>query len=353
MNIRLLARVAVAAALALLPAPALAAVLYVAPNGTDVNCGPITQPCLTIGQAIANAVDGDHVIVGPGVYGDVKGDGSFTGPGAECAVRDAGTCVFVVVVNKRIVLDSSAGAGATSIVAPAGIATQQVVSIQAPGVVFGRRGRGFTLRGAVAGVGLFRADLTGPLANARVEGNFVMGSLSGIDAEATTRALLTGNLLRATQTGIFVGEDGIVDGNVVVEGIGVGINATDEIGTITDNYLLGNRFGIETAGGSGQIVRNTIAENTETGIVFGSGSYGPLMVTSNNIFANDLRPISQNCGVTIGAAQVLNLERNYWGSATGPGPDPADAVCIVSPGVAPDTTPFATRPFAINNTVGR
>jgi hypothetical protein len=69
--------------LLLLAAPALAANRFVANNGTDSGtCGATSATaCRSISQAIANASPGDHVIVGPGIYGDIDGDGVFT-PGS-------------------------------------------------------------------------------------------------------------------------------------------------------------------------------------------------------------------------------------------------------------------------------
>jgi len=36
------------------------------------------------------------------------------------------------------------------------------------------------------------------------------------------------------------------------------------------------------------------------------------------------------------------MPSNYWGTATGPGPEPADALCSGT-----TATPFATKPFNV------
>jgi len=66
------------------------ATLNVANNGVDSDiCGAASAPCRSISQAIANAADGDTVVVGPGRYGDLNGDGRLGGPGEEAVRRAA------------------------------------------------------------------------------------------------------------------------------------------------------------------------------------------------------------------------------------------------------------------------
>lgn len=57
-----------AAALSLLSSPALAATLYVAPNGNDANPGTSAAPLATPGRALALAVPGDTVLLRGGSY---------------------------------------------------------------------------------------------------------------------------------------------------------------------------------------------------------------------------------------------------------------------------------------------
>src|SRR5437868_2725709 len=83
-----------------------ALVLHVANNGVDTQaCGAKDAPCRSISQAIANAKDGDRILVGPGRYGDLNGNGSFSDSGDESAELNFG-CVCMIKVNKSIQLKS-------------------------------------------------------------------------------------------------------------------------------------------------------------------------------------------------------------------------------------------------------
>jgi hypothetical protein len=60
-------------------APADALLRYVANNGVDsATCGTLAAPCRSITRAIAHAVAGDTIVVGPGRYGDIDEDGHST-----------------------------------------------------------------------------------------------------------------------------------------------------------------------------------------------------------------------------------------------------------------------------------
>src|SRR5437899_12678615 len=68
-------------------------------------------------------------------------------------------------------------------------------------------------------------------------------------------------------------------------------------------------------------------------------------ITDNNIFGNG------SCGLQNNTGALVTASRNFWGAATGPGSDPADAVC----NDASSTTivePVATKPFNINVKIG-
>ena len=64
----------------------LANTLSVANNGLDsATCGSSAAPCRSISQAIANASEGDTIVVGPGRYGDLNGNRIFGEVGEETA----------------------------------------------------------------------------------------------------------------------------------------------------------------------------------------------------------------------------------------------------------------------------
>ena len=78
------------------------------------------------------------------------------------------------------------------------------------------------------------------------------------------------------------------------------------------------------------------------------------MLTSNNFANNGVHAdptAGPNCAVVNFTADSVNAERNFWGAASGPGPDPADRACNT---VGPvDTAPFLTRAVTITNQAGR
>src|SRR5262245_28947258 len=95
--------------------PAAARTLNVAMNGEDgMDCGDDREPCRTITVAIANAVPGDTVEVGPGLYGDLNRDNDMNDLDEEGAFGLA-SCNCAVDVNKRVTLRSRDGADVTVI----------------------------------------------------------------------------------------------------------------------------------------------------------------------------------------------------------------------------------------------
>jgi hypothetical protein len=85
----------------------------VADNAVDQpGCRSKASPCRSISQAIANAMPGDEIVVGPGAYGDLNGDGSLSLPGEE---NGAPGCACMLASNKAVSLTSSDGAAAAPI----------------------------------------------------------------------------------------------------------------------------------------------------------------------------------------------------------------------------------------------
>ena len=86
--------------------------LRVSPNGEDSQtCGDsLSQACRSISQAVANALDGDRILVAPGRYGDLNRNGLLGEEGEEFGL-DA--CRCMIYVDKRIQLVSERGADGT------------------------------------------------------------------------------------------------------------------------------------------------------------------------------------------------------------------------------------------------
>ena len=328
-------------------APLDAATLHVANNGIDSDrCGTSNAPCRSVSRAIVNAAVGDTIVVGPGRYGDLDGDGSFGGPGEEAG--PAG-CGCMIEVNKRLTLQSSDGAGVT--ILDASLAELNGIVVHADGVTFGGGSRrGFTIVNArheglhVEGNGV------------TVAGNVAVGNgLSGFVAIAVVG---TGNIvadnaaISNANVGFQVNGDGTVTGNVASANLeGFRINTTGQV-QFTQNVASGNRTlgfsSVVGAGGVLEIRRNSFLGNRGLGIsLFASptGAVTGTVITDNNIFGNG------SCGLQNNTGALVTASGNFWGAATGPGSDPADAVC----NDASSTTvvePVATQPFNINVKIG-
>jgi parallel beta-helix repeat protein len=355
-----------------------AGTLHVADNGTDnPACGDRSVPCRSISQAIINASEGDTILVGPGRYGDLNSDGDFDDPGEEAARLDCGTSAAVICIDKRLTVLSTNGAAATVLDA-AGASIEglaNVVLITADGVLFGKKHQGFTITGG-AHYGL-NVQETG---NVRITGNsarnnpdigFILTAAGGgIHAEDN---LASGNGTAGFWAQTFGTDQLVLTNNTAVDNPGGGFfvigNASHQvIGNtasrngggfalngngflLKNNTITANGEGIGTGGnfaGGYTIVRNTIVGNQFAGIHFGFDTASS-QVHENNIFGNG--DFVENCGVINESPNAMNATNNYWGAASGPGPNPADnagpdSSCDVS-GSNTTVEPFAPKQFVI------
>ncbi len=314
--------------------------LYVANNGINStlcgffviggsNCGAKEFPCRSISCAIREAAAGDVILVGPGAYGDLDGDGTIAERGEE--LGGAG-CDCMLLVNKSVTIVSTDGAAATVIDARTSAVDKNVL-IMATDVVFGAPGKGFmvTTTGALFPNGI---EING--AEVTVRGNQILGDLvdpdgEGIRAREPTSGpvLIEGNQIIGWAKAIEAATP-----NTTVRKNQVSLNAATAIDAETNTLVVGN---VATRNGSGigltdsaSAVGNAVYGSTSSGI-FGSSSG---IAEKNNIVGNE-------CGM-LGSAG-FPATNNFWGAATGPGPDPADDVCSGTPTV----TPFATKPFKV------
>jgi hypothetical protein len=317
-----------------------AAVVRVANDGVDgPGCGGLTDPCRTITRAIANAVDGDRILVGPGRYGDVDGNGLLSGPEEEVPAdsRDRST----ISVNKRLTIESAAGAAATVIET----IHRDGVKLLVAGTVFGGRSKGFTVRGLGAPDESGITAGGGGNAVTRIVDNVVTGfrNGSGIDA-AGDRVEITGNVISESAVGVEVSTpSAVISGNAIVRN-SVGVSALSAGLTMQGNLVSANDVGVVVGFGAGTLQRNVILANRRCGVEVTGASR--LSVTLGNIFGNGG---STNCGIqNHDTTLVVDATRNYWGSDSGPGANPAD-----QPAGPVDFVPFATRPYSIAVETGR
>lgn len=312
-----------------------AATLYVANNGVDSGtCGAQTAPCRSITQTITNASDGDTVIVGPGRYGDLDFDETPSLPGEDDGVW----------VNKALTIESSHGAQATLLYGNLNN-NGMLVELTASGATFGRPGHGFTLTtGASTGWWQYRNTVRtgGETSAISVSGNilteyhvtmsgsehtFAQNHLicldwcEGINVDGTGHSLIS-NTGQGAAT--ISGSGHALTNNVLVMGTrGITINASSDV-IIRDNSFLGGR-----------------------GITLNPGSN--VVIKGNNLFGHNRAygGLTANCAVFNYSGASIDATNNFWGAASGPGPDPADEVCD-GPGSSTVVAPFATQQFAIS-----
>ena len=309
--------------------------VVVANNGTDNGtCGLFNTPCRSIRQAIANAVAGGTIVVGPGLYGDLNGNGTLgDSPGEE--VPSFGT--LMVWVDKTLTIVSRDGAGSTVLdAANTGVAVVGI-SMNAPGVVFGKRNRGFTLRNGLLG-------LSDDSDNSKVAGNVAeKNSSHGFFAEALT-------------TGVVFSD------NAAISNGGAGFFAAGNGTVVKGNVSRSNSSGMYLSGFGALVINNVVSANLYGPVVYpqppGTSSpfaifrYNKIVGNSNaglyvNMYGNFTTDVSlifdhndyfgngdslANCGLTIAVADTnatphtLNVTSisDFWGAPGGPGADPKD-----------------------------
>jgi parallel beta-helix repeat protein len=369
--------------------PVRAATLRVASNGVDApGCGTKAAPCRSISRAVFLAGQGDTVEVGPGRYGDLAADGDFTDPGDEAAEIGTG-CECVLHVGKRLTIVSRDGAGAT--VLDGGAAPADVVRLDAPGTVFGKKGKGFTVTGAGRDGIRGEADqlvLAGNVAAANgrngiavsadhvslTDNRAVANGSQGYGCSGTNDSTLARNVAsdngsrgftvdnRNTLTGNLAtrnGDAGInaQDGNKLAGNVAVG-NAAEGFSVNRDNVLTAdvahaNHNGFRLDQGC-VLTKSAVIGNSGVGILaLESG----IVVTKTSIFGNgggavNVPAPNANCGTLTADGVTLQATRNFWGAPAGPGADPADLACD---GVGATTTvaPVAAREPKVRATAAR
>jgi len=326
--------------------------LYVATNGTDdATCGPDGMaPCRSISRAIAHASAGDQIIVGPGLYGDVNRDALVDPSGdsgeenrvmvpeVQCPVGGVSTIWALINIDKTLTIVSRDGAGATIIEAGGQFFQNYIgVNITANGVVFGKRGKGFTIRnGAIA------VNVNGGVASTSVQGNIAECQMGFVAGSCDGSVMASGTVLKA---------------NTAVSNSTVGFQVFDDTAVVSGNLAKANLYTGFVVGGAGVVVTKNIAVdglyrgywlfatpglvfsknaaigNVDAGVFLMSAGTTPvaMSIASNTLFGNGERPQypPANCGLTIqnAGSQMLtvNADGNWWGAASGPGADPADA----------------------------
>jgi hypothetical protein len=318
----------------LVPA-AYGATLHSANNGVDgASCGATATPCRSITMAIANAAPGDTIQVGPGVYGDLNGNGTLGETGEE--TPPAG-CGCMLSINKPVNVISTDGAAATMIDATS-VAVGKNVFIIANDVEFGKPDHGFHVTNPDSvfyGIFVNGTDV-------KIRGNLIARKPddylgTGIDTVTNSSqiVLIEQNQVTGWNGGIVARDPGKKASKNQVSLNVFGIVAFG--GLVVGNVATANSVGIQLTGSTSAVGNATIAN--VSGVVVSNTFTG--VIQKSNIFGN------RSCGLGNNGAPGVAATNNYWGAATGPGPNPADTVCN-SGGGTTTTTPFATARFAIN-----
>jgi hypothetical protein len=295
--------------------PAGAATVYVTVEGTDTGgCGSKTAPCRSISRGVDVAGAGDTVLVGPGVYGDANRDGALDDPGDEVS---APACFCAIQVSKPVSIVSEAGAAAT-IVDAAGLA-DATFRVEAGGVTIGRRNGGFTVTGGQEVGIVVPTGSTG----ATIAGNVVVGNqLYGLSVDGSGHRIEDNRASGHSVANLEVrGAATTLARNVATSGVGAGILLIGGGVTSTDDVAAGNGTGL-TLFGATTLTRVSVLNNATTGILVDSDL---LVLRGGRVVGNDP---TTNCGITLDEpTAALDASGVWFGSAAGPGVEPADAVC--------------------------
>jgi parallel beta-helix repeat protein len=351
------------------PGLAEAATIHVENNGRDsygsadnvLPCGsarapaPKKGPCRSIRQAMANAVDGDTILVGPGRYAlDLDGNGILGEPGEESGSYPCGS---MIEITKKLTLVSRAGAAAT--VLDGARLVHEVVKISAADVVFGKPEQGFMVTGATEGLiptnpctSLEGAVYTAA-SNVTIAGNIVFGN-DGFGVYLSGNGhLLKDNLAFANYLGGFrvASSATTVKRNVAsVNGYdGFSVGATSGLSMEGNVASANTRFGFYSQGAD--FTGATAVGNVGFGFVVDGGGMATT-ITASNIYGNNDTPDAgtgtglTNCGLYNHSGGTVDATGSFWGTATGPGPNPADRACN-EPGNVTLTAPHSTHAFPL------
>lgn len=210
---------------------------------------------------------------------------------------------------------SEAGAAAT-VIDVAGLADVGV-AIEAGGAVFGQRGRGFTVRDGLE-VGIKVTATSG----ATIAGNFVTEiPLYGIETGGSGHRLEDNRVSGNSATNIRIDSSATALARNVAASAVVGIGIVGEGVTLSDDVIAGNATGIQILG-EATLERVAVLGNSIVGIYVEDSA---LTLRGGRVVGNG---VSNNCGIVLDQPTAsLDASGAWFGAATGPGDDPADAIC--------------------------
>jgi len=340
--------------------------ILVTNNAIDsLTCGTKLEPCRSISQAIDNAKNGDHILVGPGRYGDLNHDGDFDDPGEEASGLGFG-CKCMILVDKRVSLKSTHGATAT--ILDANNAGLDVVNIITDEVIFGGIDKGFTLLGARMtgdddGVGLVvlserNVHIVGNIALDNEDAGFEIHGSRHIIKNNTASRNGSGFVTAFVENGhVIMNNMASANGNASVFGNGFSLSGNNHkimFNTSTGNKGMG--FLLNASNGEKlEFQENNVIGNRGPGIWVFNGPN--LVIKKNNIFGNLGEEVfhqsfAPNCGLVNDSDSVIYATYNFWGAPSGHGVDPADNAGPGSNcdrGRVAEVEPFLRKPVKIKS----
>ena len=284
---------------------------YVTNDGTDsASCGARASACRSISQGLANATDGDTILVGAGRYGNISGSATYTGPGDEQPQQVDPSTFCIICINKEVSIYSLHGPSVTVIEGSPLTNYTATVMIAHEGVNFGAPGRGFTITGGTY-YGVLMAQEADPnndlgihlKRNITIAGNVDLGDQTGFSFQGRVfsdsvcpvddcipSAVITfaqNESIDNASAGFDMTEGLFTGGSVVVQnnyahGAGTGFQvpggtqfsaggAFDSTRiSLTGNVAVHNRLGFYALA-PGKMVGNTAADNTDGGFRVISG----------------------------------------------------------------------------------
>jgi hypothetical protein len=332
--------VLVTAAPIVIPGAVEAATQYVANNGIDSPaCGSIQDPCRTISRGIANAQNGDRIIVGPGRYGDLNRNGVLGETGEEtggCPGGGGGPSKLCVLdISKSVQVQSRDGSAATVI--DAGGGSYAAVGITGRNATFGAANKGFILANAGAGHFGLVTRITG--ANATVRRNVAVNNGGGGFFVAGVGAEISDSRATGNAAGFHLIDVGFAGRNAATAndiGFTISVSGTSPDRVFAGNLAVGNAVGFSigpTWSASGIFMGNVASGNSQDGIVAEVASAASnVELIRTGVFGNE------QCGIRTANSGMVDARDVYWGSSSGPGNDPADAPCQDGGAGAVDTS---------------
>jgi hypothetical protein len=226
------------------------------------------------------------------------------------------------------------------------------VIIRADDVRFGLADHGFTVRDPNSGIVVLGAS------RVWIIDNIALASMRGIRVERdlasgreSNECVLIGNQAMLNSEAFSVGGNGHhLELNVARDnGFGFGIEGN---GTrmLNNSAIANTEGGFAVAGSNHVLLRNEIIGTGSVGVRIHPQATG-IVVRQNNIYGNDRHVFFglQNRGMSNGSGSLVRATDNFWGSATGPGADPADDVFTENGGET-RVVPFAAEPWKIRLT---